>query len=721
MKNFFLTIFLLVCCYLKIEAQTWQQLPGPYGGYVISLEINPQNQAIMYAGTRGGDLYESTTSGNQWSKLYSFGSNIWSVTLDPITPSNVYVGTESGGLFQSTDNGGNWNNISPTSKQITDIVIDPKNNSILYASVNGDGIYKSTNQGSSWSLVTVGLNNNQIYSLAIDPSNSQILYAGGSGTVYKSQSGGLTWSALYSPYSHITSIVIDPNNTNNLFIGTLGGIYKSIDKGSNWNSMNNGLTNTKVHSLILSSSNSSILYAGTEGGLFKSITGGSSWTLNLSPAGQTTVNSLCINSSNSNSVFAGCDGDGIFETTNGGSVWTATNSGLTNLNIWKIVADPQHANILYVGTEVGGIFKTTDWGNTWTLMKQLQNVYTLAVDNFNPNIVYAGTNGNGIYKSLDGGKTWSQFNNGLSNPQVWDIAIDPTNTTVLYVATQGGVYKSADGAASWVLAYSPFLEGCYSVAIDPSNTNTVYMGSGVYDGPIKQSTDGGSSWSSFGSGIDFENIFALKVIPTNPSTVYAGGFGGSFTTYSGLFSLPYGFSNWTKDIDNFYTSEVAFNPANVSEIYASSFNEGISRSTDGGNSWNGISNSLSYSTSDAVCFDSNEVFAAFRYGGMWETNSLITEIKNQNKKIPTTYLLSQNYPNPFNPTTTINYSIPKSSFVTIIVYDILGREVENLVNEEKKAGNYSLNFNASSLASGVYIYKMQAGKFIDTKKLILMK
>ena len=81
----------------------------------------------------------------------------------------------------------------------------------------------------------------------------------------------------------------------------------------------------------------------------------------------------------------------------------------------------------------------------------------------------------------------------------------------------------------------------------------------------------------------------------------------------------------------------------------------------------------------------------------------------------------QNYPNPFNPITTIDYSIPKESFVTIKVYDMLGREVATLINEEKNAGEYSVKFNGSILASGVYLYRMKAGNFIQTKKMILMK
>jgi hypothetical protein len=83
--------------------------------------------------------------------------------------------------------------------------------------------------------------------------------------------------------------------------------------------------------------------------------------------------------------------------------------------------------------------------------------------------------------------------------------------------------------------------------------------------------------------------------------------------------------------------------------------------------------------------------------------------------------LQQNFPNPFNPTTTIIYSIPKSCFVSIKVYDILGREVTTIVNENKLAGNYTVQFNAVKLTSGIYFYRMQAGDFVQTKKLILIK
>ena len=89
--------------------------------------------------------------------------------------------------------------------------------------------------------------------------------------------------------------------------------------------------------------------------------------------------------------------------------------------------------------------------------------------------------------------------------------------------------------------------------------------------------------------------------------------------------------------------------------------------------------------------------------------------------VPTQYELSQNYPNPFNPATKIRYQLPNASKVVIKIYNILGSEVMELVNEQKEAGIYEAEFNAKSLASGTYIYKISADNFVQTKKMILLK
>ena len=88
---------------------------------------------------------------------------------------------------------------------------------------------------------------------------------------------------------------------------------------------------------------------------------------------------------------------------------------------------------------------------------------------------------------------------------------------------------------------------------------------------------------------------------------------------------------------------------------------------------------------------------------------------------PLDYGLNQNYPNPFNPVTTISYSIPIKSQVELVIYNTLGERIKKMVNEEKEAGRHSIEFDATFLPSGVYFYRLQAGSFVETKKMVLMK
>lgn len=113
--------------------------------------------------------------------------------------------------------------------------------------------------------------------------------------------------------------------------------------------------------------------------------------------------------------------------------------------------------------------------------------------------------------------------------------------------------------------------------------------------------------------------------------------------------------------------------------------------------------------------------ASIGYGTPGKINDTYVNVEDEERILPTEYALMQNYPNPFNPTTSINYSIPKASSVSLKVYDIIGNEVATLVNEFKNPGNYLVQFDASKLSSGVYFYRIQADYFTSTKKLLLLK
>jgi hypothetical protein len=175
--------------------------------------------------------------------------------------------------------------------------------------------------------------------------------------------------------------------------------------------------------------------------------------------------------------------------------------------------------------------------------------------------------------------------------------------------------------------------------------------------------------------------------------------------------------------DNWERTQFAFYEPRTYRKDTLSFNDVVILSDPSGTefSWRvtfgGDSSSNIPSGGDTLCLFTKKglsVYDTIRVYGL-------TVHVNETPNTPATYSLSQNYPNPFNPSTKITYSVANAGIVTLKIYDILGREVSTLVNEEKSAGKYEVNFNASSFASGVYFYQINAASFIQTKKMVLIK
>lgn len=131
---------------------------------------------------------------------------------------------------------------------------------------------------------------------------------------------------------------------------------------------------------------------------------------------------------------------------------------------------------------------------------------------------------------------------------------------------------------------------------------------------------------------------------------------------------------------------------------------------------NPTTNTVSFITRDIIANDPDGKPIIIDSG-----NSNVLVDVEQNQHIPVDFVLFQNFPNPFNPSTTIKYELPERSFVELTLYDLLGREIKTLLNEEKEAGYHELQFNAENLSSGVYLYRIQAGNFTQTKKMVVLK
>jgi hypothetical protein len=158
-------------------------------------------------------------------------------------------------------------------------------------------------------------------------------------------------------------------------------------------------------------------------------------------------------------------------------------------------------------------------------------------------------------------------------------------------------------------------------------------------------------------------------------------------------------------------------------LFAGTLGGGVFLSTNNGTSWTAVNTGLTGTAVYALAVSGTTLVAGTDGSGVWRRplSEMITDVAQGGSDIPTAYALQQNYPNPFNPNTTIEYELPKSSMVKLIVYDLLGREVSVLVNERRDAGVHEVNFDGSNLASGVYLCRLTAGDFVQSRKLAILK
>ena len=257
------------------------------------------------------------------------------------------------------------------------------------------------------------------------------------------------------------------------------------------------------------------------------------------------------------------------------------------------------------------------------------------------------------------------------------------------------------------------------------NSNVIYVG--CSNGRVQVTTNGGTNWNLRNSGLPTAYCTRIATDPNNPSTAFAtfSGFSSGNKVYK---TTNYGVSwtNISSNLPNIPVSCIVVNPGNVNNIFVGT-DLGVFSTADGGSSWvqdnAGLANvsvaDLDYRSSD------NKIFAATHGRGMFST-TIVTSVKELEVNLPGDFELSQNYPNPFNPSTKFRYALPEGRNVKVIVYDLNGRRVAELVNNYQNAGTYEVTWNGKNdsgiqVASGTYIYSIEAGTFTQVRKMVLLK
>ncbi len=387
---------------------------------------------------------------------------------------------------------------------------------------------------------------------------------------------------------------------------------------------------------------------------------------------------------------------------------------------------------LYAGY-VNKIFISTDTGKNWTQ----SNVIDYEVDFISAifkenNTVFVGTYTKGIYKSNNLGGSWTAFNNGLSG--ILDIGAIVQRGDSIYAGTIGSsIYTTKIDDNSW---------SQFNTNIPMNYAGTVYSlynfngrlitGSGV-NATIFYNDNNSKVWNE-AQFAQFNPLgTAMLALNSMGNILYGAGSQGIYTSYDGgqnwqFFDPGVGYIEEASII--IYNGKVYVMLSKTGNTYFYT----LDNTTNQWALFDHQTGNITYHF--AIC--NNKIFVT-RYDGLYYRELETTDVKEPGK-ILDQYSLLQNYPNPFNPTTTIQYVIPSGANksreiatsqqymtrndnvqVTLKVYDVLGREVTTLVDEKKQPGNYRVNFDSSRLCSGTYFYKITAGDFTQTKKMMVLK
>lgn len=514
--------------------------------------------------------------------------------------------------------------------------------------------------------------------------------------------------------------------------------------------------------------------------LVVSIKGQTFWspTGNLSPSGDDWVPAIACNTTGT--LLAQSHGIGIFRSTNDGDEWNLvlpTNQVISDITIspdgkifaicnntndiyirlstddgltWNQVYSAQHTDNYFSGSgmvfmdsntavavisftlgptigDIGvEIVRSTNGGLSWQLLG-ISDGWGGAEDliKLNDGRILVTTTLSGISYSSDNGSTW----HFLSSFPVYSMTKIKTNSSGnIFVgrntAAASGelLYRSTDNGNSWqptgILGGSSGGD-VQAIYIDYDDRIYVSFNQGASALLLYRSMDNGESWQELTSGLPpSELVYSLTGNMQN--IIFAGT--GSSGVYKGSEPVPVELT--------YFTAETAKDKVILSWQTATEKNNGgFEIEKQAFNVWQNIGfvkgHGTTTETNDYSFIDKNVNSGIYSYrliqidldGARIESKEVNAEVNFNSGN----FSLEQNYPNPFNPSTSIEYSIPTSGFVTIRIFNELGEEVRKAVNEYKQAGNYKINFNAEDIVSGVYYYRIDSGSYSATRKMILMK
>lgn len=676
----------------------WEQTNGPYGGTVWSVAINSDNE--IFAGTQGGGIFRSSNRGESWMNVSNGSTARFISSIVTGQDGFILAGTEKG-VLRSTNHGESWDQINNglTEPFVATLAIAP--NRYLYAGTvaenffHTDGkVFRSVDSGKNWK--DTGFRDSGVTVIAVNSRGDVFVGTDRNGLFYSTDEGS-TWIRSDSGLTRtdIRAIAISPTGT--IYLGAHQSIFQSTDAGRSWVWKSSGVQYTFINAISIDSIGT--IYTGTDGYIFRSTNNAESWELT---AASMIGSVLSLAADAGGSIYAGHQGIGILRTTDHGDSWFEKDSGLSNTLIQCVAINA--SGHIFAGSAYSGFFRSTDQGTNWQYIRsRFYNYTSIAITS--GGVIYAGEDGGGIIRSDDNGTTWVEVNRSIAF--IRSLVIDSSNN--VFGGSYGGhIVRSTDGGINWTEHnIGVATAGILSLAVSP--TGTIFAGTnftGVY-----RSSDHGETWNV--TGLDHGYINALAI--NQMGNIFAG-------SDSGIYVSTDDGANWN-DSDSGLTNRYvhALLVDSLGNVFAGS-NDGVFYSTDDGGYWQQCNSSVPGSIVLAFAGKTAKRLFAGTYGnGVLIDRQSTTSVLSFDVTQPIGFSLSSNYPNPFNPITTISYQLPNKGYVTLKVFDVLGREVAILVNSVEEPGFKSVNFDAHELPSGIYYYRIQAGSYIETKKLVLIK
>ena len=534
----------------EIELEEGQELEEEDIDKVTVLYVSPSDDDQIFVGT-SNLLLKSNDRGSSWESLSDtfHRSDIKGLAIHPNNPNIIYARI---GLYTFSD-----------CSDVDNDDADYEESVSKYC----PGIYKSTDGGESWKLLEEVTGDPSEGGVYINEYNDSEIYSVFGRETFVSKDGGISSDVFLDTKEHPiipdvgVEIITFGESESEVFMAGLQGVYRTYDNGKTWIESNTGFVGSEVVDLVTSLDGT--MYATTYNlGIFKSTDGGKNWVFASFGIKNWYGMQLATHPEDADTLFTTTNG-GVYKSTNAGKSWELIGgSDLCddedaggNCHYHGIVVEKEAPFKVLVGSggdqyakEGVGLTGSEDNGESWRNSDDgfVRDVHVskLVIDPNNNNIFYATTQGEteytdkvgdgaGVFKSTDRGNNWTQINNGLNSLETNVLAVDPNDSDVLYLGTDDdGIYKSINGGENWKKLIPTASFGVGDIIVDPQNSNNVYMGTVDYfrlsesrgvlgDFGVYKSTDGGTTWEEFNSGLNHLGVFSLELSEEN-RILYAG-------------------------------------------------------------------------------------------------------------------------------------------------------------------------------------------------------